>query len=93
MPNAHLRRREGLKAAYHRLSTQKQWALEHLHFAVPIHQTQLQWKMVRVSTLRGLAHDGLARQTFLFEQGSTVPIPFWNLTQTGEAMQRARDGA
>lgn len=89
MPAVALRRREGLRAQYRSLSSQKQWAIEHLHFAVPMHQTQLKWKQVFATTLRALAKQGLARPIELFEEGRTTPIPFWTLTQAGEEMRRA----
>lgn len=67
-----------------KVSPQQRHALELLSFAVPLHQTNLIWSGVRGPTLVSLERRGLARLTFLYEDGGRFGMPFWTLTQAGE---------
>ncbi|ARS27642.1 hypothetical protein [Sphingomonas sp. KC8] len=87
-----LRRREGLRMAFKRLSRPKQLALGYISSAIPIHQTYLVRFGIKVATLRGLENDGYARLLFLSEKEAPhLPMPFWCMTQAGRDLMRAQN--
>lgn len=60
-----------------------------LDFAVPLHHSHLTRRYdVRGSTIVSLELRGLVRRASLFEEGSTIPMPFYTLTQAGLAYKR-----
>lgn len=70
-------------------------ALLALSFAVPIHQTYLSKKFkIRpqtLSSMRNSANGNLVRLVYLYDSNypsSISGMPFYTLTQQGEAMQR-----
>lgn len=73
---------------FNSLSAPQQEAVDALDFAVPTHATALSRAGIRSNTLNSL--DGrYVRRVSLYGEGSTVPIPFYTLTQKGDEMMRA----
>jgi hypothetical protein len=69
------------------LSDAQRHAIGLLSFAVPLHYTFISWSGVRGPTLTSLERLGLVRRVSLFEEGRSIPIPFYTLTQAGEKLR------
>ncbi len=78
-----------MTADWSRLSDAQLRAIDALDFAVPLHHTHLaQRHKVRGQTLASLQHMGLIRRIPLFEDGMSIPMPFYTVTREGLAYQR-----
>lgn len=73
-----------MSADWSRLSSPIMRALLSLDFAVPTHQTMLVRAGVRGPTVEAAVRLELVRRAWLFEEGSTAPMPFFTLTQRGQ---------
>lgn len=63
--------------------------IDSLDFAVPLHHSHLTRRYdVRGPTIVSLELRGLVRRASLFEERSTIPMPFYTVTQAGLAYQR-----
>ena len=78
-----------MNADWSRLSDAQLRAVDALDFAVPLHATHLaQRYKVRGPTLVSLEHMNLVRRVPLFEDGMSIPMPFYTVTREGLAYQR-----